>query len=391
VTATDGDGFICFSAQDWWYFSHAHSDFQLMQRVAAQRPVLFVNSITIRMPLPGRSKRFVRRIVRKARSMTKRLQRPVPELENLGVLSPVVLPFYGNERLRRINARLVAVQVQRAARRMRVRRPVCFVTIPTAVDVVARLDHGPLLYNRSDRHSAFGEADQDAIAALEQRLLRDADRVLYVSHALMDDERAMTDTRAVFLDHGVDVDHFQRGDRRQMPADVRDLRGPVIGFFGGFDDYLVDLDLIATTARALPDATVLLIGDASGSMRVVEAEPNVRWLGPRPYDDIPAYGSAFDVAIMPWLDNEWIRYANPIKLKEYLALGLAVVSTDFPEVRYYRDHVRIAAGADAFVAAVRETLADGGLGTPASRRAAVIDETWDARTTDLLGIADSLR
>jgi glycosyltransferase involved in cell wall biosynthesis len=396
VTTPDDDdrasrGWVCFSAQDWWYFSHAHSDFQLMTRVAATRPVLFVNSITVRMPLPGRSARFTRRILRKARSMTKLLRRPVPELPDLGVLSPVVFPFYGSEPLRRINAYLVAAQVRFAARRMGLRQPVCFVTIPTAVDVVARLDHGPVLYNRSDKISAFREANQDAIATLEHRLLRRADRVLYVSHALMHEERVTTDARAVFLDHGVDATHFQRVSRAAFPTDVRDLRGPVIGFFGGFDDYLVDLELIACTARANAHATVLLIGDASGSMRVVEAEPNVRWLGPRPYAEIPAYGSVFDVAIMPWLDNEWIRYANPIKLKEYLALGLPVVSTDFPEVHRFDSFVRIANDTDAFIAAVRQTLDDGGLGTPQTRRAAVVDETWDARVAELLAIADAVR
>ena len=61
VTAFPGDppSYVCFSGQDWWYFSRAHSDFQLMLRIAVDRPVLFVNSITMRMPLPGKSSRFL--------------------------------------------------------------------------------------------------------------------------------------------------------------------------------------------------------------------------------------------------------------------------------------------------------------------------------------------
>ena len=382
--------YICFSAQDWWYFNHGHSDFQLMLRVAKTRPVLFVNSITLRMPLPGRSSHFTRRLVRKARSMTKRMSHPVPELPRLAVFSPVVLPFYGSERARRINARFVARQVGRASRRLGLRDPIAVVTIPTAVDVLAHLDHGAVIYNRSDRHSAFGEADQSSIAAMEQRLLESADRVLYVSTAMMTEEAPIVGDRAVFLDHGVDADHFALRPDAPRPSDIADLAAPIIGFFGGLDDYLVDLDLIAQLAEAIPEASVLLIGDASHAMEPLEAIANVHWIGPRPYADIPAYGACFDVAIMPWLDNDWIRYANPIKLKEYLALGLPVVSSDFPEVRRYQDHIRVARTREDFIAAVRLTLADGGLTTRGARRAAVADMTWDSRAAALVSISEEV-
>jgi glycosyltransferase involved in cell wall biosynthesis len=382
--------YVCFSAQDWWYFNHAHSDFQLMLRIAETRKVLFVNSITLRMPLPGRSSHFVRRLVRKARSMTKRLSHPEPDLPHFAVFTPLVLPLYGSERARRLNARLIAGQVRRVAKRLEIRAPVYVVTIPTAVDVLSHLHHGPLIYNRSDRHSAFGEADRDTIGAMEDRLLQEADRVLYVSSALMAEEASIVGDRGVFLDHGVDAEHFALREQPTHPADIADLSGPIIGFFGGLDDYLVDLELIAKLARAIPEATVLLIGEASHAMDLVETIPNVRWLGARPYADIPSYGACFDVAIMPWLDNDWIRYANPIKLKEYLALGLPVVSTDFPEVHRYREFVRIAPTGDAFISAVRQTLADHGLGTPEQRRQAVADVTWHSRAASLLEISEAV-
>ena len=69
-----------------------------------------------------------------------------------------------------------------------------------------------------------------------------------------------------------------------------------------------------------------VVGAATCPMDDLVALPNVHWLGMKPYDQVPAYGAGFDVAIMPWLSNDWIRFCNPIKTKEYLALGLPIVS-----------------------------------------------------------------
>jgi glycosyltransferase involved in cell wall biosynthesis len=382
-------GWICFSSVDWWYHNRAHSDIQLMRRIARERPVLFVNSIGMRMPLPGRSTQSGRRILRKARSMLRFVKQPLPETPCFHVATPLIVPFYGSAAVRRFNAWLVRAQVRWLARRAGIvlSDAVIVVTIPTAWEVVKGFGRRALVMNRSDLHSAFEETEQSVIRELENELLDHADSVAYVSHSLMEAERDRTGNRAVFLDHGVDFERFD-GNPGPEPADLVAVPRPRLGFFGGIDDYVVDLPLLERVAREVPQATLVLIGDATCSMERLEALPNVHWLGFRPYEEIPAYGAGFDVALMPWLRNEWIEHANPIKLKEYLALGLPIVSTDFPEVHHYADVVAIAADDDAFVTLVRAALDGHAVGTTESRSARVAGATWDNRAKDLLVIGE---
>ncbi|MGY1831478.1 glycosyltransferase [Geodermatophilus sp. SYSU D01180] len=383
-----GADYVCFAAQDWWYHNQAHSDFQLMRSVAQDRRVLVVNSIGMRMPRPGASTHVTRRLVRKLRSVARLVRRPLPDLPGFHVVSPLPLPFYGSPWARRLGARVVRAQVRATMWWLGIREPVVVVTVPTAWDVVRPMRRRSLVFNRSDRHSAFPEADTAVIQAMETDLLDEADHVLYVSRALMQEESVRTGARGLFLDHGVDVGHFRRRPSAEWPADIRDIPGPRVGFYGALDDFVVDFDLIERLAAELPDVSLVLIGDANHPMGRFDRYPNVHWLGRRPYESIPAYGSAFDVAIMPWQDNGWIHSANPVKLKEYLALGLPVVSTDFAELADYRDRVRIAS-AEGFVDAVRQTLAHRGPATPDRLRESVLDDSWDARAAELVARAEA--
>lgn len=392
-TRTDHGGgppWVCFSAQDWWYHNRAHSDFQLMRRIARERPVLFVNSIGMRMPAPGRSTQVTRRILRKARSVARLLSRPLVDTPGFHVVTPLIVPFYGSPALRKLNAVLVRAQIHLVARwiGIDIRDSVILVTIPTAWDVVAPMDRRAVVANRSDLHSAFGETDQAMIRGLESELLRGADAVVYTSRSLMESEGSLSADRAYFLDHGVDLAHFSEVTHPR-PRDTADLDGPVVGFFGGLDDYVVDLELLAHVARELPQATLLLVGDATCPIDELTAMDNVRWLGFRPYEEIPSYGATFDVALMPWLRNEWIEHANPIKLKEYLALGLPIVSTDFPEVRHYSDVVAVASDPDEFVELIRSALDGAAVGTPGQRRDRVAGASWDRRAEQLRALGEN--
>lgn len=377
-------GFIWFAAQDWWYHNQAHSDFQLMLHVARERPVLVVNSIGLRVPRPQTTSHSGRRILRKLKSTAKGVRRPVSDLPRFRVMTPILLPAYGDTWLARLNARLVRWQVVLVARMMGLgRTPHIGVTIPTAWPVVRPMARSSLLFNRSDLHSAFPGADGEWITDLETALLAHSDHVLYVSHELMELDSPVVGDRAVFIDHGVDLTHFTPDV--EVHPDIAAIPSPRLGFFGGLDDYVVDLDLLHRTATENPDCSLVLIGDATCPMDELTALPNVHWLGRRPHATIPALGRGFDVALMPWLDNEWIRFANPVKLKEYLALGLPVVSTAYPEVEGFRDRVLVADDRDKFPVLARQALSD--RPSPESLRASVMASSWSGRAEHLLSVA----
>jgi glycosyltransferase involved in cell wall biosynthesis len=129
----------------------------------------------------------------------------------------------------------------------------------------------------------------------------------------------------------------------------------------------------------------VLIGDAPSDIESLVARDNVHWLGFRDHQEIPAFGTGFDVALMPYLTNDWIRHCNPIKLKEYLALGLPVVSSDFPEARRHEPHVRVARDHAEFIEFVRASAARQATDEDRSgRRDAIRQSTWSAKADVLL-------
>src|SRR5689334_10431355 len=69
------DGVVCFAGVDWWYHNRGHSECQIMRRLARRAPVLWVNSLGMRVPRPGRSDLLIRRYYRKLKSTLKGLRR----------------------------------------------------------------------------------------------------------------------------------------------------------------------------------------------------------------------------------------------------------------------------------------------------------------------------
>ena len=111
-------------------------------------------------------------------------------------------------------------------------------------------------------------------------------------------------------------------------------------------------------------------------------------LARKPYEAVAAYQAAMDALIMPWNDSDWIKVCNPIKLKEYLAVGRPVVTTDFDALEGWRDLVSVAHGAEAFAAAIGRSL-DAPYDADLAR-ARVARETWDAKADLLAGALSGL-
>lgn len=373
------DGVICFGGVDWWYHNRGHYDLQMMRELSAELPVLYVNSIGMRVPRVGEGAMFARRVTRKLKSLSRGLVRV---RERFGVYSPV----FGPGRLGDLVAPFVPGQVRRAARRMGIQRPLLWVACPPAVRFLDALDPVGLVYQRTDRFEAFAGVDPKFIGTCNRTLLERADLTLYCSSLLQEEEQGRT-KRAAFVDHGVDFDAFERaGMRGEPPADVAAIPRPRAGFVGGIDAHTFDPPLFLELARRMEDVSFVLVGGCSLPEGWCTL-PNVHLLGRKPYEEVARYMAAADVLLMPWNDSDWVRACNPVKLKEYLAVGRPIVSTWFHELDAYGDLVRVARGSEEFERAVRAALEEAF--DPEPGRARVREATWTAHARQVLDLLAS--
>jgi len=118
--------------------------------------------------------------------------------------------------------------------------------------------------------------------------------------------------------------------------------------------------------------------------------PNIHLLGNRSYDELPAYVQAFDVGIIPYVLNDWTRSVDPLKLLEYLAAGIPVVTTAIPEVFKYAEAVRIADTRERFEEAVAASLTDTGAAARAARQSVARKHTWESRADRLIEIVEQV-
>ncbi|MFI4915947.1 MAG: glycosyltransferase [Phycisphaerales bacterium JB060] len=370
------DGVICFGGVDWWYHNRGHYDLQMMRELSAHVPVLYVNSIGMRVPRPGKGGMFARRVLRKLKSFSHGLTRV---RDAFWVLSPVVAPAGLGASM---NERALAVQVRRAARKAGIRNPLVWVACPPGQPVVDALDPVGVVYQRTDRFEEYRGVDPQRIARFDRLLKERADVTLFCSSWLLDQERDQP-RDAAFVDHGVDYEPFEAAGLGETPAptDTKDLPRPLVGFVGGIDAHTFDPELFLEVAKAVPEATFMLVGGCSLPEGWCTL-PNVRLLGQRPYAEVPGYMAAADVLVMPWNRSEWIRACNPVKLKEYLAVGRPIVSTWFPELERYKGLVRVGKTADDFAGHVRGALAESFDPTPG--RDCVREQTWTAKANAVL-------
>lgn len=206
----------------------------------------------------------------------------------------------------------------------------------------------------------------------EDTALARADMVICSSQALLDRLQGRHQM-ITMVPNGCDYPLFSQQPEGEPPAELRACCGPRAVFTGTWGAW-VDSDLVEKAAKALPYLEFLIIGPLLGGRPV--KGPNVHHLGPRPYEMLPAYLHRSNVALLPFADTDVTRAANPIKMWEYLAVGLPVVSTPLPEVMPLKGVVHVAEPG-RFVDAVESALSDHE-GREA-RQALARASSWEAR------------
>ena len=373
-----GRDILCFS-HDWT--GDPLSKTHLMRVLSRGNRILWINAIANRMPTA--SSKDLSRIVKKLKSFTE----PVREVEkNIFVLNPLAIPAYGSAAVRNFNQKFLLRQVKKAMRKLNFKNPLNMVFNPAAGLLAGKLDETELIYYCVDEYTAFTGAAK-GLKQIEEDLFRKADLVIVSAEKLFESKQKFNE-KTFIIRHGVDFAHFRKAlnAETKIPDDLKDLPHPIIGFHGLLADW-VDFDLIRKTAEHFKNGSVVLIGkitvDAERKVKILNDVPNVYFLGRKPYAELPAYCKGFDVALNPFAINELTLSANPLKVREYLAAGLPVVSTDIPEVRSLK-YCLVGENQQDFVHKIEAALAE-----PKPREEisdSIREESWDAKIDELRGI-----
>lgn len=302
--------------------------------------------------------------------------------ENIYLLSPpVTLPFGNRFRaVNRINQKMIALSVKRAARRLGFKHPILWTYLHNSADLLGSFNEKLVVYDCVDEHSAYQGFDPDTVRAIERDLLARADIVFVTARGLYRDKEPYC-REIHYSPNGADVGHFMKADHADTPLapELEGLPRPVLGFVGAIKEW-IDLDLLREMTARHPDWTLVLVGPvgAGVDVKALEALPNVRLLGHRDRALLPRYLKGFDVCLNPFRLNRLTETVSPLKFYEYLASGRPVVSVPMPEIMDFSDVVEFGEGLEGFTAAVERALQD----TPEKKQkrlARAAENSWESR------------
>jgi O-antigen biosynthesis protein len=266
---------------------------------------------------------------------------------------------------------------------MRLRCPVLLVQSPLWQPVVSLMVEEtdfPVVYDCVDEHRAWPTHDRERVGAAEEQVVAAA-RLVTAPSATLAERLQASHPHVRHVGNGCDPEHFAAG-LRGAGALRPGIEGPIAGYVGDLSPWVFDADLVAEVAGRCPDWTFAIVGPAQEEVsRRLAPCANVVEVGQVPYRELPDYVADFDVAILPFRENEVTRPVEPVKLWEYLAAGRPVVATPLPLLLGLGECVRPAAGAEEFAASIRE------LGErppdPGPGRALAEAASWSRRVDDL--------
>ena len=202
---------------------------------------------------------------------------------------------------------------------------------PMALPWTRQLEPVAVVYDCMDELSLFRGAPAEMVER-ERELIDRADVVFTGGTSLYEAKRTRTSNVHCFPS-SVDAVHFRQARAACVdPDDQKSIPRLRLGFAGVIDERM-DIELLGTLASLRPDWHLVLLGPV---VKIDPANlpqlPNIHYLGPKPYAELPQYMAGWDVGLLPFALNESTRYISPTKTPEYLAAGLPVVSTPIRDV-----------------------------------------------------------
>jgi glycosyltransferase involved in cell wall biosynthesis len=218
----------------------------------------------------------------------------------------------------------------------------------------------------------------------EVQYLQRVDAVITTSETLRQIKSALQ-PNAFCVKNGVNFKLFNRAValEKTQPKPTR----PIVGYLGTADNR-IDLDLVEYCIQTMPDVLFRFIGEVNEPDITQRLSPyaNVDFIPPHQPHELPLFLAQLKVAIIPYVCNAHTYTIYPLKINEYLAAGLPVVSTPFSLLDEFDGIVELARDPASFALALKRALTDESPLRRAQRIATAQSNSWEKRAMEFEAI-----
>lgn len=354
------ENIVCVSNTTWEGF-YTKSTVQILSLLAAKNKVLFVEyPFTIKdafSAITGSGRAPYKRMLGLEKRLVLKQSTFVTPVYQL-VLPPVLpVEFIKIESLYnllfRINTFIYSRSVKKALKKLNMNSPVC-INAYNAIygdKLVGKLGeklHVFYCYDGNDTRRYGKRAD-----TADESFSRKADGIIVTSDFLAKPKLVFNNNVEV-VKNGVDFGVFSKHSKSEVNSNSVRRK---VGYIGSLD-HRFDLETVEYTVQQLPEYDFEFVGDLMN--KSIEPQlskyANVTFKPPVKPDEVPALLRKCDVGLIPYTCTEYNKNVYPLKINEYLSVGVPVVLTSFAHLPEFEKIVRFTKGKEDFCSAIKQEI-----------------------------------
>ncbi|MBT3980690.1 MAG: glycosyltransferase [Bacteriovoracaceae bacterium] len=371
----DHDGFIVFGED---YGRRAHCLEHLMNQFSNDTQILWVETVGLRAPKLNLYD--IKRSFQKLRSLFVSKENNIEGFQvpdNIKVIRPLMLPFFGSKICRAFNKASVARSIKKATTGNQTSYTTLITSIPNTGDFLDLAGAQKTIYYCVDEFKLWPLVDSKLLTGLEDELIKKADIVLTTSKHLYQ-TRIVKNPNTHMFTHGVDTAHFE------LPPPKSHER-PIYIYYGIIDERC-DQEILKNIAQRTDNGEIHIYGPVNCNIDNLKGQKNIFFHGHVSYSELPKVIENGHIFILPYKINALTRTIYPLKIKEYIMTGRPVVATALPDLEELKSSINIEADADGFVQKCLSIEKSGPFFSETLRESFKKSESWSSKKETFINL-----